>query len=298
MSIVETPIEGFKSKLVYKKAIYPQCTCNLCSRFYWNSLFVGSRASGKTYSCVKLIKHYEENKIVDKDGETTNIRTFLISPTVQQNDIFKVLKSLDDDDIYNDYTDDILLDIIEDIKNVKKEAEERSVYKILYKRFDKMSDSQMDDLTDAELKLLEANDYQRPSQLPKLKFDVPPVNIMIMDDLLGASCFSKKSQSIFCNSLIKSRHLNIAFCILVQNLKAVPKAVRLNCNLFWLGKFANVKTILDDLYPEISSIATEDDFELLYKHATDEPFGSLVIDFTKPKKLAFSKGWDIRLQIV
>ena len=128
--ITENPISGFDNKLKYDKLNYPRCSCNKCPAFYFNMLSVAASCSGKTYTICKLIKHYELNKIVDKDGEIYPIRTILISPTVQANEIYKSLNSLDyDNDIYEEYNDGILLDIIEDIKEIKAESEAFKEYK-------------------------------------------------------------------------------------------------------------------------------------------------------------------------
>ena len=68
-------------------------------------------------------------------------------------------------------------------------------------------------------------------------------------------------------------------------MKSVPKDMRLNCNLFYLGKFSNKKAILNDLYEEVSSVLTEPQFENLYDKAiNDNQHGALIIDLTGTKK--------------
>ena len=71
-------------------------------------LSVASRGSGKTYNIVKLIKHYEDNKLIDNDGREHPLRTIVISPTIDANPIFKNLKSLDEADIHDNYSDELL----------------------------------------------------------------------------------------------------------------------------------------------------------------------------------------------
>ena len=297
--IVETPINTYKTKIKFNQTIYPQCQCGTCSKFYWNALFVGARGSGKTYSAVAQILHYEQNKVLDKDGNKIDIRTFLISPTRQQNEIFNVLKSLHEDDIHDEYTDGILLGIIDEVKKTKAEALEYQEYAKAYKKYSKLREDQLEQLENDELRLLEGHDFNEPKvAFPNIKYKHPPVNILVMDDLLGSDAFSKKSKSIFQNALIKSRHLNIAFQILVQSLKSVPKPVRMNCSIFWIGKFSAMSVILEDLYPEVSGCCTPEEFEMLYKHAVDKPFGALIIDTTKPKGSWFSAGWNTMLNVI
>ena len=80
----------------------------------------------------------------------------------------------------------------------------------------------------------------------------------------------------------------------MQNLKSVPKPIKSNCNLYFLGKFASKKVILDDLYEEVSNVLTEEQFEELYTHATSEKYGSLIIDNTTSEK-KFYRGFDKQL---
>ena len=63
----------------------------------------------------------------------------------------------------------------------------------------------------------------------------------------------------------------------------VSKTIRINANLIALFKFANKKIILNDLYPNISSYITEQEFESIYNYATKDPHNALVIDTTKGK---------------
>ena len=88
----------------------------------------------------------------------------------------------------------------------------------------------------------------------------------------------------------------VSFCMLVQNLKSIPKAIRSNCNLYMLGKFASKKVILDDMYSEISNVLTEEQFNEVYSYATADKYGSLVIDNTTNEK-KFYTGFDKQLII-
>jgi hypothetical protein len=46
-------------------------------------------------------------------------------------------------------------------------------------------------------------------------------------------------------------------------------------------KFANKQSILDDIYPTISSYITEEQFKELYDYATMKEHDALVIDHSK-----------------
>jgi hypothetical protein len=71
----------------------------------------------------------------------------------------------------------------------------------------------------------------------------------------------------------------------------IPKTIRLNANLIVMFKFANKQSILDDIYPVISSYITEEQFKELYDYATAEPHNVLVIDHTKGN-IQFKKNFD------
>ena len=245
--IIEKKLKGFDNKLLYDKLNYPQCSCGACPRFYWNMLNIGSRGSGKTYTVVQMIKHYEKHKIT-RDGVEYKLRTHLISPTIQANEIYQSLDSLDmKKDAHDDYSDKLILDIIEDIKAKKAEYDKYLLYKTSYEKFVKTPESKYEKLydTDPEIfNLLEEYDYIHPSDY---KHEPPKVNIIISDDLLGSDAFTRKTKSVLTNAMIKNRHSGVCFALLVQSIKAVPKNIRLNCSVFQLAAFKNKKIVLQDI---------------------------------------------------
>ena len=282
--IIEKKLTGFNNKLKFDKLNYPKCSCNNCPNFFWNMLNIGARGSGKTYCVCRLIAHYENNKIM-KDNVEYKLRTHLISPTIQANEIYKSLKSIDfEKDAHDDYSDDLLLDIIDDIKAEKKEYDKYLKYKEYYAIFMRTAEEKLDKLYDKNpeiFNLLEEYDYQNPKDIPHEK---PKVNIIILDDLLGSSAFTRKTQSVLTNAMIKNRHLGINFAILVQSVKSVPKNIRMNCSVFQLATFKNKKVVLEDMYEEISNVLTLEEFEKLYDHATDKQYGCLFLDLTNGKR--------------
>ena len=276
--IIEQKLEGFDNKLSYSKLNYPQCSCGKCPKFYWNMLSIASRQSGKTYTICQMIKHYEKNKIM-KDNQEYKLRTILISPTIQANEIYKSLSSLDlENDSYDDYSDDILLKIIDDVKQRFFFFEDWLEYVEFYKLFLKTKDDKLETLYDKNpemFKKLEDNDFKHYNDMEHKN---PEVVIILLDDLLGTGSFSTKHKSALTNALIKNRHLGINFAILSQSLKSVPKNIRLNCSVFFLGKFQNKKIVLEDIYEEISNVCKIEEFDELYTYATDKPYGALIVD--------------------
>jgi hypothetical protein len=273
------------AKLNYTKLAYPQCTDNDAPRHYWVGLFVGSRASGKTHCCVKLLKHYEKCGVNDENGHTVAQRIILFSPTVSANPLWTSLKHLADEDIHEIYSEDLLRDVVQDIQ-MEKEATERYKEEMeIYKKF--LNVSNIDYLQPHELMTLAQYDFQPPTP-PKYPNGV--VNYVLFDDLVGSQAL-KNGRSYLNYILIRNRHHGLNIGILVQSMKSVPKIIRNNTNLFVLWKFANRKMIIDDIYEEISSTLTEDEFEEIYEHATREPHDCLVMDFSQPKEKRFKKNF-------
>jgi hypothetical protein len=295
MVVIETKLEGFNNKLNFDKLNYPQCSCGKCPRFFWNMLNIGARGSGKTYTIVQMIKHYEKNKIM-KDGIEYKLRTHLISPTIQANEIYQSLDSLDlDIDAHENYSDKLILDIIAGIKDRKQKYEDYLLYKKYYEKVMKTPENKLDKLYDENpdmFELLERYNYQHPSEM---EHDKPEVNIIILDDLLGSDAFTRKTKSTLVNAMIKNRHIGVCFALLVQSIRSVPKNIRLNCSVFQLATFKNKRMVLDDIYEEISNVLGIDDFEELYDHATSKPYGSLIIDTTNGKR--FLSNFDYELSL-
>ena len=296
MVVIETKLNGFDDKLKFDKLNYPQCSCGKCFKMFFNSLHIGARQSGKTYSVVKIIKHYENNKIM-KDGVEYKVRTHLISPTIQANEIYQSLNSLDmKKDTHENYTDKLLIDIIDDIKQRKTKYEEYILYKKYYEKVMRTPDDKLDSLYEKEpelFNLLEKYNFQNPKEIDH---EPQELNIIVLDDLLGSDAFSKKTKSVLTNAMIKNRHIGVVFMILVQSIRAVPKNIRLNCSVFQLATFKNKKMILEDIYEEVSNVINIDDFEELYDHATAKPYGSLIIDTTNGKRFLSNLDFELSLK--
>ena len=293
--IEEIPL-GFKFNPKNSKLNYPSCRCSKCPAFYWNLLSVASRGSGKTYNIVKLIKHYEENKLTDNDGKVHPLRTIVISPTLDANLIFNNLTSLAVEDKHDKYSDELLQSIVDGIKKDKEETDTYNKYIEAYKKVIRIPENKLHEFFEKNPEIydiLKIFNFEEPEQIPQPKHLVSPVNIVILDDLMGSAvAFSNKKASALLNNLIKNRHNGISFAILAQSVKSVPKNIRLNCNVFFIGKFASKKVILEDLYEEVSNVLTKEQFEELYNYCVeDNQYGSLIIDATHKEK-RFLNGLD------
>lgn len=293
MNIKEVALTSFKDKINNSKLDYPKSNDKNLFNLFFNYLGVASRGGGKSYNCVKIIREYENSKMISGAGEH-KIRTILISPTYDANKgLWDNLKSLDEDDIYETYSEKILSDIIDDVKGIIEEVDFYNKYIYYYDLIDKTPKEDIKNLLKSNPEItfiLKKFNYETPAKVKKyFKYTTKPITFIVLDDLMGSSAFNKKSQNLLVYWLIKNRHIFSSFFLLVQSMKNVNKSIRNNCNLFYLGKFSNKKTIIDDLHTEVSSIMTEKEFEKLYDRAiNDSPHGALIIDLTGSKKRFYS----------
>ena len=70
----------------------------------------------------KLDSHYK-NHVKEKDGTTQPRRTFLISQMTDADPIYQSLKTLSQEDIYEENSYDVLVSIINEIKQKNKETD-------------------------------------------------------------------------------------------------------------------------------------------------------------------------------
>ena len=299
--IVETQLKGLDNKPIkVNKKSPPRSVNNDLTSLYFTAMFIGAKNSGKSYGLVKLLKNYEAEPIKDYQGNTLPIRTILFCPTANSaaNPIFNSLKSLSEDDIILNYSDDLLLDKIEEIANDKQEIEEYNNYVKAYTKFIKTEDTSK--LDDEELLLLNKYGFNEPEVLKQPKYKYPPVIFLILDDLIGSNDCFKRGNCTISNLTIKHRHLGINMIFTSQNPKSIPNIIRNNVDIFCLYKFANTKMVLEKLYDEVSSFLTEEEFEVVYKYATSEPNNCLYIDThpTTHKDKRLRRSFDVLLSIV
>lgn len=288
-TIQESPLAGWHDKtLHFKKNKYPQSLNPDLPRMFFVSLFVGSRGSGKTYAICQLLKQFESAGF---DGKQA-MRVILMSPTHDANPVFQSLRSLASNDVISDYTDARLIDVIDDIKNEKAETERYQADAEVYRKY---RAGDIDHMTMDEVEALERLGYA-PPEAPR--FPRGAINFLILDDLVGSTAFKSVGRSALTNLCLKNRHLGINIMIATQNLKAIPKSIRTNTSLFVLFRFASSRIVCDDLYEEVSSTLTLQQFERLYHHATDNgDHEFLTLDFTAHKDKRFKRGFKTVLRL-
>ena len=195
--IEEIPL-NFKFNPKNSDLNYPQCRCGQCPMFYFNLLSVASRGSGKTYNVCKLIKHYEDNKLIDNEGKVHPLRTIVISPTLDANLIFNNLNSLAKEDKHEKFSDELLQEIVDGIRKDKEETEEYHQYVEAYKKTVNVKENKLNEFFDNHPEIydiLQKQNFEDPDDIPQPKHLVSPVNIICLDDLMATGAFTNKKLS-------------------------------------------------------------------------------------------------------
>lgn len=284
---------------VNKKPV-PQSVNKELPPLFFTGIWIGSKGTGKTYSLVKLLKNYEQYPIFDHNKNKLDVRIILFCPTFHSsaNPIFQTLKDLDDDDVVLDYSDDKLLDKLDDIEKEKEDIQKYSEYCTAYKRFEK--EHEISRLSPDDLILLYQHNFTHPDDIPnKPKHKHQRICFLVFDDLVGNNNAFKRGNSALNNLVIKHRHLQCNLLFTTQYPKAIPPVIRNNMDLWILFKSASKERVIDQVYPEISSLITEEDFEQMYEHATQDNHDSLTIinHNLANKKDMFRRNWDVVLTL-
>ena len=262
--IIEKPVENIDDKPIYvKKKNVPQSVNKSLPLLFNTQLYIGSKGTGKSYKLTQLLRYYELSKIKDEDGVEYDMRTILISPTANSgaNEVYKILKSLDESDIHLTYDDELLEDILDDIKAKQAEYDEYLEYKKVYSKFQKNKD--VEKMETAELEKLEANDFMPPNNIR------PNINWIIFDDLIGMGAFNKKAKSVLSNLTIKHRHLKTNLIFTTQAYRQIPPLIRNNIDIYCIFKSNSYNEILNKVYNDVSGVISMPDFLELYEYATN-----------------------------
>jgi len=259
-----------------------------------NTLMVlsGKRGGGKGVAITTYVKQLLDLNLMD--------RVILISPTYWSNKIiFEPLNINESTDIIEP-TKDAVHQMIKLVEQDKDEYDEYLKKKKLYREYRRvMKSNQPLHLIDPEM-MMRFLDLGFFESAPEWKYpddSHPPRIFVIIDDAMGTELFNPKSG--LTNLCIKSRHvgkgLGISLALLVQSYSAVgglPRPIRENATLLALFKCKDENQI-EKIHQEIGADINLEQFDKLFKYATDKPYGFLVIDFS-PKKpeYTFRSGWN------
>ena len=270
----------------FKPNLYPIPFKKGVQACYHISVFLGCRGSGKTYGICKMVKNAEDSGFYDPiTKDKIGVCCYLFSPTSLSNPVFTSLKSLTEERTINEYTDEKLIEIIDHIKAEREEIKEYNKYVEAFKKYERLTDEQLKRNTDYEMFAL----LQQHNFIHYRKLNKPEqfVYFIILDDCISdKKAFSSKKGSALTKAILNSRHIGINIVIASQNLKgSVPKIIRNNTDIWVLFKCKNQKVLIDDIYPELSSQYTVDEWLAYYNYATSlSDHDSLVYDGKEKNK--------------
>ena len=229
-------------------------------------VFSGSRGSGKTYSCIALMRHFEKKHYITK--------TFLLCPTRHSNDLYTNLKTLDEKDCFEDEnTFGLALHRI--LTTVQKEWDDYNS-ELEYKKVFLKAHRNHLALTLREQNTLQFRQGEPPKRIQK------PSHLLIVDDAQGTDLYSNARRDLLTHIVIKHRHIPITITLLAQSWTGVPRVIRLNTTQFAVFKTGD-KNQLKQIYDTFANTVEYDKFERMYKESVSKPHGFLFID-TVPKK--------------
>ena len=229
-------------------------------------VFSGSRGSGKTYSCIALMRHFEKKHYITK--------TFLLCPTRHSNDLYTNLKTLDEKDCFED-ENTFGLALHQILTTVQKEWDDYNS-ELEYKKVFLKAHRNHLALTLREQNTLQFRQGEPPKRIQK------PSHLLIVDDAQGTDLYSNARRDLLTHIVIKHRHIPITITLLAQSWTGVPRVIRLNTTQFAVFKTGD-KNQLKQIYDTFANTVEYDKFERMYKEAVSKPHGFLFID-TVPKK--------------
>jgi hypothetical protein len=297
--IQEYQIKGLNNEpLKVKKPNIPQSNNKDLPRFFFNMLLVAQKHSGKTFLLSKLIKNYQETKILDNEGNEHPIRIILFAPTAfsTSNTIYEKL-NIDENDIHLDYSDMTLSLVLEQIKEENDEIKEYKEKIKLLEKFKKVKD--IDELSEDEILTLHMFKFDKMN-IQKPKYEQERINIIIFDDIIGTNNGAfRRSGSVLQNLIIKNRHHWANVILTTQYIKSINPIIRENIDIWALFPSQNKKAIIEKVYELVSGLVTEEHFIELFDYATAKPYSALVIDNHKetPKANKFKINWNTIIRI-
>ena len=103
--------------------------------------------------------------------------------------------------------------------------------------------------------------------------------LIVFDVMIVDMLSNKKRNRIVTELLIRGRKLNVSLVFITQSYFPVPKNIRLNSTHDFVMKIPNKRELQQIAFNPYSDIDFQD-FMILYKESTAEPYSFLVTDTT------------------
>ena len=296
MSIEVNILPNINTIIKHKKKALPVSNHPHLPPFYFIYTSIAQKNSGKTYSVCNFIKLYEEHGIKSGIGEEMPIKTIWCSPTsnFSTNSIIYTLKSLDEDDVYDQVSERTLIEIFEKIKAEKELIKKKDIYISAYKRFIKIKDPNR--LSIEDILILGEYNFEPPNVVFGNLKDY--MYFWVLDDVIGGtdSVIGSKKNNFLNNLAIKSRHYQVNLIIISQKLTYLPPIIRNQVDILQLFPSASIK-VLESYYDEVSNTLTWEEFLELFAFATKEKYSSLIINNHPNAPHRFLSNWNRALSV-
>lgn len=296
MSIKVEEFKDINTVIKHKKKKLPYPNHPHLSPFYFIYTSIAQKNSGKTYSVCNFIKLYEDHGIKSGTGEDMPIKTIWCSPTsnFSTNSIIYTLKSLDEEDVYDQVTEETLMKIFEEIKAEKEMIKKKDAYTAAYKRFIKIKD--VNKLSVEDILILGEYNFEDFREVFGNLKDY--MYFWVLDDVIGEKngVLGSKKNNFLNNLAIKSRHYQVNLIIISQKLTYLPPIIRNQVDILQLFPSASNK-VLEAYYDEVSNLLTYDEFLQLFEFATKEKYSSLIINNHPQAPHRFMCGWNKAITI-
>lgn len=271
------------------------------------ALLVGQRLSGKSYLTSKILSQA-------KDDNTFDV-VYCITPSFCSNKAY-FGKYIKEENVFYP-TKDSIQKVIKLVEADRDEWETFQEQKEEYKKFQKklrenpiLSDYDLIKYYDkgflAGFRACETGGLKGCplDNEPKWKYksERPPQSCLVLDDVLGSQAILQSSGLTKIATL--NRHiaplkenfgersaLGLAVIICCQTYRmnsGIGRALRENVSMLTLFKNKQQKQ-LDAIKEELANVVDLDQFDIAYNYATNEPHGSLTIDFNPKNEIKFRK---------
>ncbi len=149
-----------------------------------------------------------------------------------------------------DYSDDKLIDELNEIEIEKENIKDYDKYIEVWKKYLKI-DENINLLLPDEILILSKFDFRDPKDVPHPPYKYPRINFLVFDDLVGdAHAFKLKRVIQLWTTFVS----NIDIYNVIYSIKAIPPVLRRNLDIFVIFKFANVQSVEEQIFPEISAV--------------------------------------------
>jgi hypothetical protein len=256
-------------------------------RLHMLAAIIGSRNSGKTTTCIQLLKMYQKAKSYDK--------IVWFSPTASREQKMKAFVQDSPKhcpvEIIDKFSVEEFQGLIEWIKTEIDEYKQYLKDVELYKKFQRTKNE--DDLTHEELLRLDEMDWSQPKT--NYIYGYPSFGVVFDDNIGDKNVFSPTCKGVTSNFWILHRHLSCSVFILSQIVaNGIPRQIRGNISL-WILFSCKSDSLKNEIAKELAFKCKPERFLDMWEFATQNQHDFLFADYDANQDQMFRKNFDTLL---